>query len=228
MGCFVRIITFGRGVHMFRRCMVIPGIRGLILPLAGVRVEWPEREFDGNPRAYIFNHSSTLDSLIMSAVPMPRPRFFLGRDVWMYLPQTVAAWAMGTFFIPPQNDRPGRVKCFRRAERELKKTGDSFVASAEGERVQGAVIGPFHKGVFHLAWAMRRNVVPLFIEIRPSDDPGLGFFFRPTTVRVHRLEEIHWGEGIDESEIDVLRDRCRERFIVAHVRYHGSASGHSE
>ncbi len=133
---------------------------------------------------------------------------------------------MGTFFISSQDKHESRIKCFQRAERRLCATGDSFVASPEGQRIPGGFIGPFNKGVFHLAWSLRRKVVPLFIEIPPREDPGFGFHFRPTIVRIHRLEALEPGPGVEEKEVTDLRDRCRERFVEAHRRIHGASSGH--
>ena len=123
---------------------------------------------------FISNHSSTLDLFVLVA-GLPRCRFFLSGFLRNILPLGVISWLLGTFFTVPQ-DRPAeRVRIFQRADRVLRRTGESVYLSPEGGRVTTGEIGPFNKGAFHLATSLRAPIVPVYIRIPPAIDPGRGF-----------------------------------------------------
>ncbi len=125
-------------------------------------------------RIFVSNHTSTLDLFVLVA-GLPRSRFFLSGFLRKILPLGVISWMLGTFFTVPQDRPADRVRIFRRAERVLRRTGESVYLSPEGRRVTTGEIGPFNKGAFHLATSLRAPVVPVYIRIPPSIDPGLGF-----------------------------------------------------
>ena len=71
---------------------------------------------------------------------------------------------MGTFFTVPQSDPAERARIFARADRVLRRTGESVYLSPEGERVTTGTVGHFNKGAFHLATDLHAPIVPMFIS----------------------------------------------------------------
>jgi len=144
-----------------------------------------DKPFPETQTIYISNHTSTLDMFVLVSLGLPCTRFFLWGKTRKWLPMAVIAYLMGTFFTPPQAVRADRVRCFQRADRILRKTGDSVYLSPEGDRITGGKIGPFNKGAFHLATSLRVPIVPLYIAILRETDPGRGYAAGSGTVHVY-------------------------------------------
>jgi 1-acyl-sn-glycerol-3-phosphate acyltransferase len=149
-----------------------------------------DRPFPDRQTVYVSNHTSTIDMFVLVALGLPRTRFFLSGFLRKLLPLGVIATLMGTFFTCPQSNRPGRVRCFQRADRVLRRTGDSVYLSPEGVRVTTGRVGHFNKGAFHLATSLGAPIVPLYLEIPPGTDPGKGYAAEPGTVQVYVGPEI--------------------------------------
>jgi len=139
---------------------------------------------------FVSNHTSTLDLFVLIALGLPRCRFFLSGFLRQLLPLGAIAWLLGTFFTVPQDQPQERTRIFQRAERVLRETGESVYLSPEGARVVSGGPGHFNKGAFHLALNLGVPVVPFYIHIPASVDPGLGFDARPGIVDVSFLAAI--------------------------------------
>ena len=163
----------------------------LILRMWGVRVVvHQDRPFPDRQTVFVSNHTSTLDIFMLVAMGLPNTRFFLSGFVRKYVPLGIIARLMGTFFTVPQSQAAERRRIFQRADRILRRTGESVYLSPEGGRITNGEIGPFNKGAFHLATSLRAPIVPLFFRIPREIDPGLGFNARPGTVHVHVMPPI--------------------------------------
>lgn len=157
---------------------------------------------------YISNHTSTLDLFVLVAIGLPNCRFFLSGFLRKWIPLGVIAWMMGTFFTVPQ-DRPAeRRRIFSRAERMLRRTGESVYLSPEGGRITTGHLGHFNKGAFHLATNLRVPIVPLYIEIPAHTDPGLGYDAQAGIVNVHVLPAIETqGWTVNSLLVNVANSR---------------------
>jgi 1-acyl-sn-glycerol-3-phosphate acyltransferase len=145
----------------------------LFLRLAGVRLAVHQKDpFPETQTIYIANHTSSMDVFVLLALGLPNARFFMKGALRLILPLGLMGTIMGTFWTYPQTMPRRRTKLFQRAERELRATGESVFLSPEGKVTLGGVIGPFNKGAFHLATNLAAPIVPLFILIPPSVDPG--------------------------------------------------------
>jgi 1-acyl-sn-glycerol-3-phosphate acyltransferase len=162
-----------------------------VLAMYGIRLRVHNAApFPRSQTIYISNHTSTLDLFILVALGLPNCRFFLSGFLRNYVPLGIIAWMVGTFFTMPQ-DRPAeRVRIFQRADRTLRRTGESVYLSPEGGRITGGRIGHFNKGAFHLATSLRVPIVPLYFRIPSEVDPGRGYDARPGTVDVYVLPTI--------------------------------------
>jgi putative phosphoserine phosphatase/1-acylglycerol-3-phosphate O-acyltransferase len=143
-----------------------------------------------DPCIVIGNHTSSLDLFIITMLPIRNKRSFMARWVCINLPLAVNCWANGTIFTWPQRYPERRVKCFKRAEQILRKSGDSCFLSVEGTRWTTPKVGPFNKGAFHLATALSYPILPIYIEIPRQINPGVGHKTRPGLIHVYARPPI--------------------------------------
>jgi 1-acyl-sn-glycerol-3-phosphate acyltransferase len=122
------------------------------------------------------------------------------------------SWMMGTFFTVPQ-DRPAeRTRIFQRAERILRRTGESVYLSPEGGRITTGEVGHFNKGAFHLATNLHVPILPFFIAIPPEIDPGRGLDARAGTVHVHVMPSIDTQDWT-LADLERNKERVRDLFV---------------
>jgi 1-acyl-sn-glycerol-3-phosphate acyltransferase len=162
-----------------------------ILCLYGVRIrEHHERPLPAVQTVFVSNHTSSLDLFVLVALDLRDSRFFLSGFLRKLVPLGIISWLLGTFFTVPQDRPQERVRIFQRAERVLRRTGESVYLSPEGGRVTTGEIGHFNKGAFHLATNLQAPIVPFYIRIPSEVDPRLGFDARPGVVDVFFLPAI--------------------------------------
>ena len=191
----------------------------------------PEHSFPQQQVMYVFNHPSTLDMFVLLALGLPDTRYFLSGKVRSVVPLGVIATLMGTFFTPPQTRPAARAGCFQNAEDVLRRTGASVCLSPEGTRVTNGRIGAFNKVAFHLAANLKIPIVPLYIDIPPSVDPGKGWKVAPGTAHLHILPEIRTDDWT-LAELDKNREKVRSVYVefqrklsVASLAAHSSQAG---
>ncbi len=191
----------------------------LVLRFYGIQIRVVPATAKVFPRwqaVYISNHTSTLDLFVLVALRLPNCRFFLSGFVRKFVPLGIISWMMGTFFTVPQ-DRPAeRTRIFQRAERTLRRTGESVYLSPEGGRITTGEIGHFNKGAFHLATNLQVPIVPFYIHVPPASDPGMGYDARPGLVTVHVMPVVDTS-GWTVDRLDHNRAYVRELFVRMHA-----------
>jgi 1-acyl-sn-glycerol-3-phosphate acyltransferase len=161
---------------------------------------------------FISNHTSTIDVFALVALGLPNARFFLSGYLRKLLPLGMIGYLIGIFWTVPQAFPERRTRIFQRAERVLRRTGESVYLSPEGERVTTGAIGPFNKGAFHLATALGAPIVPLFIFIPREIDPGRGLNARSGTVHVYvrpPIETVGWRM----EDLVANKERVRDFYV---------------
>jgi len=196
------------GRSLGRAALWICGVR--------LRIHGPNPESE-TQTIFLANHTSTLDAFILLALGLPRARFFLKGKYRLVPPLAVIGYLLGVFFTPPQTDRSKRVRCFQRAERVLRRTGDSVFLSPEGTRITTGEIGVFNKGAFHLATNLHAPIVPIFIAIPRNINPGRGFAAMPGVVDVYFQPPIATREWKIE-DLDKNRAAVRNCFTDLNAR----------
>ena len=180
-----------------------------------------DRPFPAEQTVYISNHTSTLDLFVLMALGLPNTRFFLSGFLRKVVPLGVIAQLIGTFFTVPQSRPAERVRIFQRADRTLRRTGESVYLSPEGGRIVTGEIGHFNKGAFHLATSLGAPIVPLYFKIPSEIDPGRGYDARPGTVHVHvktPLDTSRWRL----EDLEAHTDDTRQLFIRWHREHQGA------
>lgn len=171
---------------------------------------WPRTQ-----TVYVSNHTSTLDLFVLIALGLPNARFFLSGFLRKNIPLGIMGYMTGTIWTVPQEFPEERRRIFQRAERILRRTGESVYLSPEGGRITTGEIGHFNKGSFHLATALHAPIVPFYIQIAPEMDPGAGWNVRPGTVHVHVKPPIRTADWRVE-DLDANRQYVRDLFVQWH------------
>lgn len=205
----IAIITLFKAKHLIHKIIVVP-ISKIILWIFGISYKVHGcKEFPKTQTVYISNHSSTIDTPILCALDLPKVRYFFSTDTLKYIPITIISCCIGVFYIVTQDKPNKRTKTFMRAEKILRQTGESVFLTPEGERIRSSKIGKFNKGSFHLATNLKAPVVPIFINIPKSIDPGIGYNALPGHVDVYilpRIETKDWSLDDLEKHVDQIRN----------------------
>jgi 1-acyl-sn-glycerol-3-phosphate acyltransferase len=219
----VAVVTLFRARRLYSEVMTA-WLGRAMLALWGVRCivhrteAWPSTQV-----VYVSNHSSTLDVFALIALALPRTRFFLAGYVRKVFPVALLGALIRIFWTVPQQYPERRVRIFQRADRILRRTGDSVYLSPEGIRVTGGRIGHFNKGAFHLATSLRAPIVPLYIRIPPEIDPGRGFDARAGTIDVYVLPPIDTSAWRLE-DVERNKEAVRDLFVRTHAAMHTPAA----
>ena len=164
---------------------------------------------------YISNHTSTLDVMLLIALGLPRARFFLSGYLRKFPPVLIVGYIIRVFWTVTQQYTERRRKIFQRADRILRRTGDSVYLSPEGKCVTTGEIGAFNKGAFHLATSLKAPIVPIYIHIPPTVQRWRGYGAKPGTVDVYFLPAIDTSSWRLE-ELEANRDRVRSLYLHVH------------
>ena len=164
---------------------------------------------------YISNHTSTLDVMLLFSLGLPRARFFLSGYLRKFPVVLIIGYIIRVFWTVPQEFPERRRQIFRRADRILRRTGDSVYLSPEGQCVTTGEIGSFNKGAFHLATSLKAPIVPIYIHIPPKVQGWRGYGAQPGTVDVYFLPAIHTSSWQLE-ELEINRDRVRDLYLRVH------------
>ncbi|HEX9853413.1 MAG TPA: lysophospholipid acyltransferase family protein [Woeseiaceae bacterium] len=166
-------------------------------------------------RVYISNHTSTIDVFVLIALALPNTRFFMSGFLRKFLPLGLIGYLVGIFWTVRQNFPEKRVEIFKRAERVLRRSGESVYLSPEGKRIATGEIGAFNKGSFHLATALGAPIAPLYIATPPEVDPGMGYCAGPGVVHVYfkpAIETANWRL----EDLVKNKESVRDRFVEWH------------
>lgn len=216
----VAVVTLFQARRLYSEVMA-RSLARIALRLGGVRfVMHQDEPLPATQAVYIANHASTLDVFILTAMGLPNVRFFLSGHLRRKLPLGLLGYLSGVFWTVPQQFGQKRVKIFQRAERVLRRTGESVFLSPEGNQGRMGTIAPFNKGAFHLATNLAAPIVPLYISIPREIDPGWGYDFRPGVVDVYFQPPVPT-DTWKLADLDTHRADMHGYFLELQKRYQG-------
>ena len=164
---------------------------------------------------FISNHTSTLDVFLLISLGLPRARFFLSGYLRKFPPILIVGYIIRVFWTVTQEFQERRRQIFRRADRILRRTGDSVYLSPEGKCVTTGEIGAFNKGSFHLATSLKAPIVPIYIYIPPKVQGWRGYRAQPGNVDVYFLHSIDTSLWRLE-DLEANRDRVHDLYLRVH------------
>lgn len=222
LACGAVIFVFGSLSMFFVACLTLFQARRfyaevmakwmsrLALWCCGIRIK-EHRDFDFAEQQTVFisNHTSSVDMFVLIALGLPRTRYFLSGFLRRILPLGLIGYLIGTFWTVLQKHPEKRTRIFQRAERILRRTGDSVFLTPEGQQ-----IGCFNKGAFHLATNLSSPIQPIFIHIPGEVDPGPWTSNKDLDVRPG-VVEVFYRPPIDTSgwtldDLELNRDSVRD------------------
>lgn len=206
------IITLGFFIRKNFVWIMTPCAR-LILWVWGLRMEViPKLPAPDRQTVFVFNHTSTIDIFALVALGLPNTRFFLSGFLRQNPAFAIMGYLTGVFWTVKQQYQERRAQIFHNACETLKRTGQSVALSPEGVRVVTGEVGPFNKGSFHLAAALKAPMQPLFIDIAADSNPGMGWNARPGLVRVWVGEVIDTSDWSPENAAQI-RDDVHQMYV---------------
>ena len=184
--------------------------------LCGVRVvEHHSQPLSKTQKVYISNHTATLDIFVITALGLSRARYFLSGFLRKLLPLGLIGYLIGVVWTVPYEFPEKRRRIFQRAERMLRKTGDSVYLSPEGGRIYTGKIGHFNRGAFHLATNLQVDIVPIYVHIPSTLDAGMNLVSKSGVVDVYFLPCIST-KGWKVEELEENRDAVRQVYLDFH------------
>lgn len=181
----------------------------LILSLLGYTYDLPDSsELPNNKILYTFNHPSYLDVFLLTSLGLPNCRYFLSEKVIKYIPLTISALALGTFFIPQQFYKKRRLAFLIKYSNFFKNNSLSLFASSEGVNDMCNGIYSFNRGIYHLAKEAGMTVVLLYIHIPREINPGNGYYSKSGHIKVEvigKVEPQNW--NLKNLDIEILKVR---------------------
>jgi 1-acyl-sn-glycerol-3-phosphate acyltransferase len=191
-------------------------IGSIILRLWGVQsVVHRSRPLPAGQAIYIANHTSTIDLFLLIALALPRTRFFMFGAVRKIVPLAVIGYLIRIIWTAPQEFPERRRRIFARADRILRRSGDSVYLSPEGMRVVNGEVGHFNKGSFHLATSLRVPIIPIYIAIPREINPGTGYNAQPGRIDVWFLRPIETHDWRLE-DLEKNRDAVHDLYVRVH------------
>lgn len=203
-------------------------IGSMILRLWGVQsVVHRSRPLPAGQVIYIANHTSTIDPFLLIALALPRTRFFMKGAARRVVPLAVIGYLMRIFWTVPQDFPEQRRRIFARADRILRRSGDSVYLSPEGTRVVNGEVGHFNKGSFHLATSLHAPIIPIYIAIPREINPGKGYDARSGQIDVWFLRPIETHDWRLE-DLEKNRDAVHDLYVRVHASVHATGKPPAE
>ena len=205
------LVSLGRWQDMtFRITSFLFGRTALLLAGIRYKVRW-HGEKPQQPVVYLFNHCSTLDMFVITALALPRVRYIAKRELG-YNPFFWAIARLSGQIMIDRSDPREAIKQINRAYKYLKKKGFSLMLAPEGTRSRTGKILPFKSGAFHAAVELGYPIVPIYIEGAYNLCPGKSLIARPGTVTVHFHKPLDTSDW-DRKSIRIHAEAMRERYL---------------
>ena len=152
--------------------------------MSGVKVLVRGKEMLSPGQTYLFlsNHQGNLDAPIIICVAGRELRSLFKKEMMRIPVLPLAMKKVG--FLPIDRTDPARAHACLDEGAKMLKDGHSFFAFPEGTRSRDGCLGPFKKGVFHMALKAGVPIVPVSIKNTNTIQPRGKYAIRPGTIEV--------------------------------------------
>jgi 1-acyl-sn-glycerol-3-phosphate acyltransferase len=194
---------------MYRAARLCVAVAGL---LGGVRVviRGLERIQPGRNYVFLSNHGANLDGPLL-AWAAPRDMRAVVKKEMMKIP-ILSLVLRVVQFVPIDRSDPVRARASIDRGSELLKQGHSFFAFPEGTRSRNGTLGPFKKGVFHMALQAGVPILPTTIVNSAGIQPPGSYSIYPGTVTVVFHDPIET-KTLTAADRDLLVDLTRDAIL---------------
>lgn len=183
-----------------------------MLKISGVKLK-----FEGDcsalnrraPRVFTFNHASTLDLFIITAIITPGGTAVVKRAI-LYIPfMGWSAYLAGLVLLDRRN-KTRAIASLEKAGERIRDEALSVFISPEGTRTSSRVPSKFKRGAFRMAEVSGAEIVPLVIDGAAELWSRDKIYCSGGTVKIRVLEPITHAELMEKgarSTADDLRER---------------------
>ena len=205
------LISLGRWQDAtFRMTSYLFGRTGLAL--AGVRLDIRyHAAVPQQPVVYLFNHSSTLDLFVITALALPGVRYIAKRELG-YNPLFWMVAKLSSQIMIDRKDPRRAIVQMNKAYKFLRKRRFSLMLAPEGTRSRTGSILPFKSGAFHAAVELGYPIVPIYIEGAHALCPGKSLIAHPGRITVHFHQPVD-PTGWSKKSIRKHADQMREQYL---------------
>lgn len=205
----VSIVTLGRFAYKLTPIMLRFWGKG-ILWIQGVKLDVQGFENYSTPtaRVALFNHTSSLDAMIIPAIIPPGSTVAIKREV-LFVPFVgMACYLLGFLFVNRGKSEKARRMLAKATARMQSEKLTVFIAP-EGTRSRDGHLQPFKRGAFHLAQASGAVVSPVVISGAYALHPKDRIAARQGTIHIRILPGIPTTDLAPE-DVGAFADRVHD------------------
>ena len=204
----VSVVTLGRFAYTITPMMLRFWGKG-ILWIQGVKLHVEGFENYATPTARVatFNHTSSLDAMIIPAIIPPGSTVAIKREV-LFVPFVgMACFLLGFLFVNRGKSEKARRTLAKATERMRRKKLTVFIAP-EGTRSHDGDLQPFKRGAFHLAQASGAVVSPVVISGAYALHPRDRIAARQGTIYIRILPGIPTAD-LEPDDVGAFADKLQ-------------------
>lgn len=183
-----------------------------------LRISGVTLEFEGDcsalnqqaPRVITFNHASTLDLFIITAIITPGGTAVVKRTI-LYIPFMGWSAYLAGMLLLDRRDRTRAIASLERAGQRIRDEALSVFIAPEGTRTSSRVPSKFKRGAFRMAEVAGADIVPLVIDGAAEVWPRDKNYCWGGTVKIRLLEPIPHAD-LMERGVRAVADDLRERY----------------
>lgn len=209
----IAIVTLGRFAYTLTPKMLRFWGRG-ILWIQGVKLHVEGFENYSTPTARVatFNHTSSLDAMIIPAIIPPGSTVAIKREV-LFVPFVgMACFVLGFLFVNRGKSEKAKRTLAKATERMRRKKLTVFIAP-EGTRSHDGGLQPFKRGAFHLAQASGAVVSPVVISGAFALHPRDRIVARQGTIYIRILPGIPTADLAPE-DVGAFADKLHDIYAA--------------
>jgi putative phosphoserine phosphatase/1-acylglycerol-3-phosphate O-acyltransferase len=181
---------------------------GMDFDIRGEENLWAAR-----PAVFVINHQSKVD--VMIAAKLLRRDFAgVAKKEARNIPLVGRVMEFGGIVLIDRQNTASAISAMAPLIDVIKKDNQSVVIAPEGTRSEGAAMGEFKKGAFHLAMNAGVPMIPIVIHNATEIAPKGEFIFQPGTVKIDVLEPIDTTQWSKET-LDQHVSNVRSKFVKA-------------
>ncbi|MGK0359062.1 MAG: 1-acyl-sn-glycerol-3-phosphate acyltransferase [Bradymonadia bacterium] len=209
----ISIVTLGRFAYTVTPMMLRFWGRGALW-IQGVKlhVEGLENYATPTARVALFNHTSSLDAMIIPAIIPPGSTVAIKREV-LFVPFVgMACVVLGFLFVNRGKSEKARRTLAKATARMQRKKLTVFIAP-EGTRSHDGELQPFKRGAFHLAQASGAVISPVVISGAYALHPRDRIAARQGTIYIRILPGIPTADLAPE-DVGAFADRLHDVYAA--------------
>lgn len=160
------------------------------------------------PRVFTFNHASTLDVFIITAIMTPSGTAVVKRSI-IYIPFIGWSAYLAGLVLLDRGNRDRATASLKRAGERIRKEALSVFIAPEGTRTSSRIPSEFKMGAFRMAEVAGADIVPVVIDGAAEVWSRDKLYCKGGTVKIRLLEPIKHAELVERGARAIAEDLRR-------------------